>query len=141
MSDNDTDGFDDDWHSDYDPSKYENRSSNNDDDEYGGVFSDRQRRTGYDANRGGRGGGRPGRGGRDARRGGRGGRGGYKTDFGPNGHDYTLSSDSNNINNSKFSVDEIHELLAERLQAKFARDFSLADSIQMGLIDGGVFVQ
>ena len=32
------------------------------------------------------------------------------------------------------------ELLAERLQAKFARDFKTADNIQMGLIDGGVFV-
>jgi cysteinyl-tRNA synthetase len=31
-------------------------------------------------------------------------------------------------------------MLAERLQAKMSRNFSIADSIQMDLIDGGVFV-
>ena len=147
MSDND----DDDWHSDYDPTKYESRSSDdNNNDEYGGVFNDRQRRAGYDNDRNGSGGGGRsygrggrGRGGRSGRGRGRGrGRGGQRTtDLGPTGHDYTLSDDATDINNSKYTEDEIHKLLAERLQAKFARDFGKADSIQMGLIDGGVFVQ
>ena len=121
--------IDDDWHADYDPSKYEQSYETSDDSRYG--YDDRQR--GYGERRG-RGGGRGrGSGGR-----GRGG-GGRKTDFGPNGHDYELTSDAA-PNNSRFSETEIHELLAERLQAKFARDFKAADNIQMGLIDGGVFV-
>ena len=122
--------FDDDWHSDYDPSKYE--SNNNSNSEYGYDDAPRRpvrpRRGG-----GGRGGGRGGRGG------GRGGGRAPKAYLGPNGHDYQLSSDSG-ANNSKLSEDSIHALLAERLQAKFARDFRTADDIQMELIDAGVFV-
>jgi hypothetical protein len=128
----------DDFYSDYDPSKYE--SSNYNDDENGGSSS-----YGYDdrpVRRGRGGGGRGGRGGRGGGRGrGRGGGGSRKPKeyLGPNGHDYELSSDSG-PNNSKFDESAIHALLAERLQAKFARDFHTADSIQMELIDGGVFV-
>ena len=118
----DDDGFDDDdWHADYDPTKYGERTA----DTTGGAG-----RRGGDGGRSGGGGGR-------GRRG-----GGYKkpkTYLGPNGHDYQLSADSGS-NNSKFSESEIHELLSERLQAKFAREFRVADSIQMELIDGGVFV-
>ena len=94
---------------------------------------------------GGGGVGRGGRGGRGSRDGGRGGRGGRgerskpKDYLGPNGHDYVLSEDSGQ-NNSIFSEPEIHGLLADRLQAKFSRDFRTADRIQMTLIDGGVFV-
>ncbi|KAL7523638.1 hypothetical protein ACHAWF_003457, partial [Thalassiosira exigua] len=53
----------------------------------------------------------------------------------PNGHDW-LSADSGG-NTSQFSEEEIHALLAGRLQAKFARDFCTADGIQAELIDGG----
>jgi len=118
--------FDDDWHSDYDASKYERQTQERSYDNDGGRYERRS------SGRGGRGGGR----GRGRGRGG----GSRKQDLGPNGHDYIVSTDAVDINNSRFSEKEIHELLAERLQAKFARDFHTADRIQMGLIDGGVFV-
>ncbi len=76
------------------------------------------------------GGGRGGGGGRRGRR---------QRDFGPNGHDYEMSPDAG-PNTSSLSVEEIHGLLAERLQAKMSRNFNVADSIQMDLIDAGVFV-
>mmetsp|Transcript_28843 Transcript_28843/g.42565 ORF Transcript_28843/g.42565 Transcript_28843/m.42565 type:complete len:846 (-) Transcript_28843:18-2555(-) len=60
-----------------------------------------------------------------------------KRDFGPNGHDYQSVGSGNN---SDLSDDQIHSLLAERLQAKFSRDYNVADSIQNQLIDSGVFV-
>jgi cysteinyl-tRNA synthetase len=41
---------------------------------------------------------------------------------------------------STMSEPEIHELLAERLQAKMSRDFQVADEIQSQLISSGVFV-
>ena len=63
-----------------------------------------------------------------------------KTYLGPNGHDYSQLEDPGGDNNSKFDEVEIHALLAERLQAKFTRDFRKADNIQMELIEGGVFV-
>ncbi len=129
MSDDD---FDDDWHSDYDPSKYE-QSNNGYENESRGRGGSQQRRGG----RGGRGGGR---GGRGRGRGGRGSSNKPKDYLGPNGHDYIQSSDSNGHNSSRFAEADIHALLAERLQAKFARDFRTADMIQMELIDGGVFV-
>eukprot|EP00577_Skeletonema_sp_RCC1716_P015668 CAMPEP_0113413006 /NCGR_PEP_ID=MMETSP0013_2-20120614/23162_1 /TAXON_ID=2843 ORGANISM="Skeletonema costatum, Strain 1716" /NCGR_SAMPLE_ID=MMETSP0013_2 /ASSEMBLY_ACC=CAM_ASM_000158 /LENGTH=525 /DNA_ID=CAMNT_0000299585 /DNA_START=55 /DNA_END=1632 /DNA_ORIENTATION=- /assembly_acc=CAM_ASM_000158 len=127
----------DDFYADYDPSKYE--SQNNDSRSYGGGYDDSRPSRGRG---GGRGGGR-GRG----RGGGRGGRGRGRGDssrkpkeyLGPNGHDYELSAESG-ANNSKFDDRSIHALLAERLQAKFSRDFRTADAIQMELIDGGVFV-
>lgn len=78
---------------------------------------------------------------RDGGRGGRGGRGGGRRqkDFGPNGHDYELSADASE-NTSQLSEEEIHSMLADRLQAKMSRNFQVADSIQMELIDSGVFV-
>ena len=39
-----------------------------------------------------------------------------------------------------FTDDEVHELLATRLQAKFSKNFDFADKIQAELIHGGVFV-
>ncbi|KAL7525110.1 hypothetical protein ACHAWF_001217, partial [Thalassiosira exigua] len=104
------DDSEDDWHSDYDPSKYGEP-----------VQGDRRRG-------GGRGGGGRSRGLKKP-----------KAYLGPNGHDYQLSADSGG-NTSQFSEEKIHALLAERLQAKFARDFRAADGIQAELIDGGVFV-
>jgi cysteinyl-tRNA synthetase len=69
----------------------------------------------------------------------RGGGGRRQRDFGPNGHDYILSPDAGE-STSSFSEAEIHAMLAERLQAKMNRDFSVADSIQIDLINEGVFV-
>jgi cysteinyl-tRNA synthetase len=59
--------------------------------------------------------------------------------FGPNGHDYYLSEDAG-PNASSMSDEQIHKLLAERLQAKMSRTFDIADKIQMQLIDSGVYV-
>jgi len=133
----DGDDFDDDWHADYDPSKYEQQQSNDFDN-----GADRAPRGGRGGPRRGRGGGGRGRGRGRGRGGGGRGQGGFrkpKDYLGPNGHDYQLSEDSGR-NNSKFSEEDIHTLLAERLQAKFSRDFRTADMIQVELIDGGVFV-
>jgi len=70
----------------------------------------------------------------------RGGGGGRKQrDFGPTGHDYDPSLDAG-PNTSQYTEGEIHEMLAERLQAKMSRNFHLSDEIQRNLIDGGVFV-
>ena len=105
--------FDDDWHSDYDASKYDK------------FNNDKQRD--YDDAPPRRGDGR-----RPARK-------SPKAYLGPNGHDYELTADSG-PNKSRFTDDEVHELLAERLQAKFAKNFGFADKIQAELIEGGVFV-
>ena len=43
-------------------------------------------------------------------------------------------------NSSNLQDDEIHALLAERLQAKLSRDFNTADGIQAELIENGVYV-
>lgn len=112
--------------------------------EYAVGVNDREKtwRTGCSASGSGQ---RFGGGGRNAR--GRGGEGRRDRDskprkprdFGPRGHDYSLSEDAG-ANASQLSEDEIHNLLAERLQAKMNRNFQLADSIQMELIDAGVFV-
>ena len=75
-----------------------------------------------------------GRGGRDRGRG-----RGRERDFGPNGHDYDISPDAG-PNSSALADDKIHELLAERLQAKMSRNFNVADSIQIDLINSGVYV-
>ena len=140
--------FKDDFYADYDPSKYDsqNNDSSRSNSSYGGGYDDSRPSRGRGGGaRGGRGGGRGG-GGRGGR--GRGGGGGRRSDssrsrpkeyLGPNGHDYELSSEAG-PNNSKFDERSIHALLAERLQAKFSRDFRTADAIQMELIDGGVFV-
>ncbi len=132
----------DDFYADYEPSKYE---TNNDNGSNYGYDNDRPARS----SRSGRGG-RGGRGRGRSSGGGRGRGGGRRSSgddssrkpkeyLGPNGHDYQLSSDSG-PNNSKYDESSIHALLAERLQAKFARDFRTADAIQMELIDAGVFV-
>ena len=60
-------------------------------------------------------------------------------DFGPNGHDYELSDDAG-ANASSLSEDEIHAMIAERLQAKLGRDFQTADRIQYELLNSGVYV-
>lgn len=78
--------------------------------------------------------------GRPQRPGGRGGGSRRGTvDFGPLGHDYNPSPDAGDIASS-FAEEEIHQLLAERLQAKLARDFNTADDIQAELISNGVYV-
>eukprot|EP00521_Asterionellopsis_glacialis_P012310 CAMPEP_0195308814 /NCGR_PEP_ID=MMETSP0707-20130614/38422_1 /TAXON_ID=33640 /ORGANISM="Asterionellopsis glacialis, Strain CCMP134" /LENGTH=703 /DNA_ID=CAMNT_0040373101 /DNA_START=114 /DNA_END=2226 /DNA_ORIENTATION=- len=59
--------------------------------------------------------------------------------FGPNGHDYELSSDAG-PNQTSLADEEIHGLIAERLQAKLNRDFNTADRIQVDLLDSGVYV-
>jgi cysteinyl-tRNA synthetase len=83
-----------------------------------------------------RGGGYNQRGGGDNR--GRG-RGYRKSDFGPNGHDYNMARGAGPIQ-STLSEDEIHALLAERLECKLARDYPTADEIQAELIEAGVNV-
>lgn len=74
---------------------------------------------------------------------GRGGGGGGgrrpRQDFGPNGHDYTLTEGSG-PNSSGMSDQAIHEMIAERLMAKLSRDFGTADAIQVDLVARGVFV-
>jgi len=76
----------------------------------------------------------------DDRRGGRRDRGGRRQqNFGPNGHDYCLSSDAG-PNQSALSEQDIHDMLAERLQCKLARNFRVADAIQNELYQNGVFV-
>ncbi len=73
----------------------------------------------------------------DNRRGERGVR--RERNFGPNGHDYEMSPGSG-PNSSSLSEKEIHSLLAERLQAKMSRKFDIADTIQIDLINAGVYV-
>lgn len=60
-------------------------------------------------------------------------------DFGPNGHDYQLAPDAGPISAS-FTEDQIHELLALRLQSKLSRSFEKADRIQQELASAGVYV-
>ena len=153
----------DDWHADFDPSNYVAAPvvrdyGASDDGVGGGVGGGRDRapvrdrgdraprafspggrgRRSDDGGGRGRGGGRGG-GGR-----GRGGGGGGSSPsrdsrLGPNGHDYAVSSDAG-PNNSKYAEERVHAMLAERLQAKFSRDYRKADSIQSALMVGGVFV-
>jgi cysteinyl-tRNA synthetase len=97
---------------------------------------------------------RPGGGGRDGgdrRGGGRefGGRGSSSRDggrrqrppkdFGPTGHDYSMSPDAGPIS-AEISEAEIDDLIASRLQAKMSRDFDTADRIQSVLTNAGVYV-
>ena len=129
----------DDFYADYNPARYDRRGGDDENNSFGGYDNrpSRPRNSGRGGGRGGRG--RGGRGGRGRGRG-RGGQSRQPKDYlGPNGHDYELTSDAG-PNNSKFDERSIHALLAERLQAKFSRDFRTADMIQMELIDGGVFV-
>ena len=92
----------------------------------GGSFSDR------------------GRGGRSqwggAQRGG--GRRRGRQDFGPLGHDYRLSPDAElpTASTTTLEEDTIHQYLAERLQAKLARNYPEADRILQVLWQAGVRV-
>mmetsp|Transcript_15097 Transcript_15097/g.36970 ORF Transcript_15097/g.36970 Transcript_15097/m.36970 type:complete len:539 (-) Transcript_15097:6-1622(-) len=71
---------------------------------------------------------------------GRGGtRGRPKRDFGPNGHDYNLAADAG-PNTSTLSDQEIHQMLAERLECKLNRDYPTADGIQDELRNAGVAI-
>jgi hypothetical protein len=65
--------------------------------------------------------------------------GGGPRDFGPHGHDYMLSREAG-PSTSDMSDDEIHELIAERMQSKMSRDFDNADRIKDILSDAGVFI-
>lgn len=62
-----------------------------------------------------------------------------QTDFGPNGHDYNMARGAGPIVSS-LSEKEIHELLAERLACKLARDYKNADMIQEELLEAGVMI-
>jgi cysteinyl-tRNA synthetase len=68
----------------------------------------------------------------------------HQRDFGPNGHDYSLSREAGNESESEstthLTLAEIHELLAERLQCKMARNFKEADAIKDDLKRAGVHV-
>jgi cysteinyl-tRNA synthetase len=104
-----------------------------------GVFDkDYSWRTGCSAAGSGMRGGDFGRGG-DSRNGRESPRGQRRNNFGPNGHDYELSFDAG-PNQSDLSDEEIHEKLAERLQAKMSRRFDVADRIQQELLEAGVSV-
>jgi len=96
--------------------------------------------------RSGRGGVRGGRGGRGRGGRGRGGRGGmnrgsrdFRSNFGPNGHDYELCSQAG-PNSSRMTEAAIHRMVAERLMAKMNRDFVRADKVQLELAEEGIFV-
>lgn len=89
---------------------------------------------------GGRGGGRM----RDGGRGGRGGRGGggrgqRENRFNEFGHDYTQLGQ---IDTSVCTLGEgeIHSMIRERMECKFARDFRTADQIEQDLMNAGVEV-
>jgi cysteinyl-tRNA synthetase len=60
-------------------------------------------------------------------------------DFGPNGHDYTLSYDSG-PNVSTLSESEIHQRIAHRLQCKMSRKFREADEAQSEFEKFGIYV-
>jgi cysteinyl-tRNA synthetase len=62
-----------------------------------------------------------------------------KRNFGPNGHDYQLAQGAG-PNTSSLTEEEIHALLAERLEYKLNRQFRDADAIQEELIQAGVHV-
>ena len=59
--------------------------------------------------------------------------------FGPHGHDYALSDDAG-PHNAGLQPQEIHALLAQRLECKLNRDFDRADEIQQQLHAAGVAV-
>eukprot|EP00526_Cylindrotheca_closterium_P007694 CAMPEP_0113638218 /NCGR_PEP_ID=MMETSP0017_2-20120614/20011_1 /TAXON_ID=2856 /ORGANISM="Cylindrotheca closterium" /LENGTH=668 /DNA_ID=CAMNT_0000549295 /DNA_START=47 /DNA_END=2053 /DNA_ORIENTATION=- /assembly_acc=CAM_ASM_000147 len=71
---------------------------------------------------------------------GRGGtRGRPNRNFGPNGHDYNLAADAG-PNSSSLSDQEIHQMLAERLECKLNRDYQTADGIQDDLRNAGIAI-
>ena len=57
--------------------------------------------------------------------------------FGPNGHDYKRTGGPMHAS-CKLSENEIHSLLAERLQCKLDRNYKKADNIQHMMWDSGV---
>lgn len=72
-------------------------------------------------------------------RGGQRGGGRPPRDFGPTGHDYSLSQDAG-PNTTGREESEIHEMIAERLQCKMSRNFQEADAIQLDLEAQGIYV-
>lgn len=63
----------------------------------------------------------------------------FRSDFGPNGHDYNLCSKAGSVS-SAMSEPEIHGKVAERLMAKMNRDFETADRVQLELAEEGVYI-
>jgi len=61
----------------------------------------------------------------------------WRKDLGPRGHDYEREGGASA---SGMAEAEVDALLAERLRAKFARDFGAADAIQEDLFERGVRV-
>jgi len=61
-------------------------------------------------------------------------------DFGPNGHDYRLAEDAGPSITS-LSEDEIHAMIAERLQCKLNRDYDAADAVHEQLFQNDVLIQ
>ena len=55
------------------------------------------------------------------------------------GHDYKYAPDAGPIK-SNLGEEEINELISERLDCKFRRDFNTADDIKAELEDAGVFI-
>ncbi len=87
------------------------------------------------------GGGRGGRGGRFGREGRGSGRGrGRERRFNEHGHDYSMVGGPVNPASCKLSEVEIHDLIRERMECKFARDFNSADRIERDLRMAGVIV-
>jgi hypothetical protein len=70
------------------------------------------------------------------------GRAQHQRDFGPTGHDYSLSREAGDESSftTHLTLEEIHELLAERLQCKMVRNFQEADAIKDDLKRAGVHV-
>ena len=65
-------------------------------------------------------------------------------DFGPLGHDYIPSADAGPISPlvlAKLTEEQIHYLIARRLQCKVTRNYSEADQILSGLVAAGVYLQ
>jgi hypothetical protein len=65
-------------------------------------------------------------------------------DFGPLGHDYLPAVDAGPISPlvlGKLTEEQIHYLIARRLQCKKSRNYSEADQILSGLVAAGVYLQ
>ncbi|KAL3808132.1 hypothetical protein ACHAXA_004578 [Cyclostephanos tholiformis] len=86
-------------------------------------------------------GGRGGCGGRYGREGRGSGRGrGRERQVNVHGHDYSMVGGPVNPASCKLSETEIHDLIRERIECKFARDFNSADRIERDLRMAGVVV-
>jgi hypothetical protein len=65
-----------------------------------------------------------------------------KRDYGPLGHDYLPAADTGPISPLvKLTEEQIHSLIARRLQCKMAQNYSEADQILSGLVAAGVYLQ